>query len=138
MAALSVLRDVGITVGQFDATEWNPAEKDQTPGNRGRSEAMRMAHQAAAYNAWLASEVQDAIDDSRANLSFARERDDRDGCRFRARFLYLAHLRGRQQPCVGLSVSGQSFHETRCTAPPVEAWLSVTTEWPIHSADRSG
>lgn len=69
LAALNVLRDVGITVGQFDATEWNPAEKDQTPGNRGRSEAMRVAHQAAAYNAWLAAEVQDAIDDPRANLS---------------------------------------------------------------------
>ena len=69
LAALNVLRDIGITVGQFDASAWNPDEKDETPGNRGRAEALRNAHQAAAYNQWLAAEVQDAIDDPRPNLS---------------------------------------------------------------------
>ena len=69
LAALNVLRDIGITVGQFDASAWNPDEKDETPGNRGRAEALRKAHQAAAYNQWLAAEVQDAIDDPRPNLS---------------------------------------------------------------------
>ena len=38
LAALNVLRDIGITVGQFDASAWNPDEKDETPGNRGRAE----------------------------------------------------------------------------------------------------
>ena len=38
-------------------------------GNRGRAEALRKAHQAAAYNQWLAAEVQDAIDDPRPNIS---------------------------------------------------------------------
>ena len=66
---MNVLRDIGITVGQFDASAWNPDEKDETPGNRGRAEALRNAHQAAAYNQWLAAEVQDAIDDPRPNLS---------------------------------------------------------------------
>jgi hypothetical protein len=69
IAALNVLRDVGITIGQFDASEWNPDEKEETPGNRGRAEAMRKAHQAAAYSEWLAAEIQDAIDDPRPNLS---------------------------------------------------------------------
>ena len=32
-------------------------------------EARRKAHQAAAYNQWLAAEVQDAIDDPRPNIS---------------------------------------------------------------------
>ncbi|MDN5870320.1 MAG: hypothetical protein L0H73_06320 [Nitrococcus sp.] len=69
VAALNVLRAIGITVGQFDASEWNPAAKEQTAGNRGRAEAMRKAHQAAAYSEWLADEIQDAMDDSRPNLS---------------------------------------------------------------------
>jgi hypothetical protein len=64
-AALNVLREVGITVGRFDASEWNPADKDESPGNRGRAEAMRKAHQAAAYNAWLTNEIQASLDDPR-------------------------------------------------------------------------
>ncbi|MBI5780521.1 MAG: hypothetical protein HZA65_02475 [Rhodocyclales bacterium] len=69
LAALNVLRNVGITIGQFDASEWNPAEKEETAGNRGRAEAMRKAHQAAAYAEWLASEIQEAIDDPQPNIS---------------------------------------------------------------------
>ena len=68
IAALRVLRNVGITVGQFDSREWNPAEKEETVGNRGRAEAMRKAHQAAAYSAWLAGEIQEAIDDPRPSI----------------------------------------------------------------------
>ncbi|MXS77959.1 hypothetical protein ABF87_08285 [Nitrosomonas sp. JL21] len=69
VAALNVLRDVGITIGQFDASEWNPAEKEETAGNRGRADAMRKAHQAAAYTEWLAAEIQESIDDPRPNIS---------------------------------------------------------------------
>lgn len=68
IAALNVLRDVGITIGQFDASEWNPDEKEETAGNRGRAEAMRKAHQAAAYSEWLAAEIQAAIDDPRPSI----------------------------------------------------------------------
>ena len=68
LAALNLLRDIGITVGQFDATDWNPAEKEQDPGNRGRAEAMREAHRAAAYNQWLATEIQASIDDPRPDI----------------------------------------------------------------------
>ena len=67
-AALNVLRDVGITIGQFDASEWNPAEKEPAPGTSGRAEALRKAHQAAAYSEGLATEIQEAVDDPRSNL----------------------------------------------------------------------
>lgn len=60
---------MGITVGEFDARDWNPNEKLVTAGNRGRAEAMRKAHQAAAYTDWLAGEIQVSIDDPRPNLS---------------------------------------------------------------------
>lgn len=68
LAALKVLRDIGITVGQFDASEYDPADKEQDAGNRGRAKAMRVAHEAAAYNQWLASEIQTSIDDPRPSV----------------------------------------------------------------------
>ena len=40
-----MLRDVGITIGQFDASEWNPAEKEPAPGTSGRAEALRKAQE---------------------------------------------------------------------------------------------
>lgn len=69
LAALNVLRGIGITVGQFDASEYDPADKGQDAGNRGRADAMRTAHEAAAYNQWLVDEIQSSIDDPRSNLS---------------------------------------------------------------------
>lgn len=68
LAALNVLRDIGITVGQFDASEYDPAAKEHDAGNRGRADAMRVAHEAAAYNQWLATEIQEAIDDPRPSI----------------------------------------------------------------------
>jgi hypothetical protein len=68
LVALNVLRDIGITVGQFDASEYDPAKKEQDAGNRGRADAMREAHEAAAYNHWLATEIQETIDDPRPSI----------------------------------------------------------------------
>ena len=70
-SAFSVLRGVGITHGEFDAAEWNPAEKEETTGTRGRADAMRKAHQAAAYTEWLAGQIQESVDDPRPNLPHA-------------------------------------------------------------------
>lgn len=67
-AALNVLRDIGITIGQFDASEWDPAEREPAPGTSGRAAALRKAHEAAAYNEWLAAEIQAAIDDPRPSI----------------------------------------------------------------------
>lgn len=63
MSALVVLRDVGIDVAQLDATHWNPDQKDMSRSRQSRSAALREAHEAAAYNQWLAAEIQEAIDD---------------------------------------------------------------------------
>lgn len=67
-SALIVLRDVGITIAQIDATHWNPDQKDMTRSRQTRSDAMREAHEAAAYSKWLAAEIQDAIDDPRPSI----------------------------------------------------------------------
>lgn len=67
-SALVVLRNVGIVVAQLDATHWNPDEKDMTRSRQSRAEAMRGAHEAAAYNQWLTDEIQASIDDPRSNI----------------------------------------------------------------------
>lgn len=67
-SALIVLRDLGICVAQIDVTHWNPGEKDMSRSRQGRADAMRAAHTAAAYNEWLAGEIQEAIDDPRPSI----------------------------------------------------------------------
>ncbi len=69
LAALNTLRDIGIVVGQFDASEYNPAERAQEPGNRGRADAMRQAHEAAAYTRQIEAGIRAAIDDPRPSVS---------------------------------------------------------------------
>ena len=68
LAALSLLRDLGITVGQFDASDWNPAEKVVNSRDDARAQVLRGAHEAAAYNQWLAGELQASIDDPRPSI----------------------------------------------------------------------
>lgn len=67
-SALIVLRSVGIAVAQLDATHWNPEEKDMSRSRLNRAQAMRGAHEAAAYNQWLAGEIQASIDDPRPSI----------------------------------------------------------------------
>ena len=67
-SALIVLRDLGIAVAQLDATNWNPDQKEVTQNRDSRAQAMRQAHEAAAYNSWLAGEIQASIDDPRPSI----------------------------------------------------------------------
>lgn len=69
LVALNVLRTIGITLGKFDASEYDPTDKEPSVGNRGRADAMRTAHNAAAYNQWLVDEIQLSIDDPRPSIS---------------------------------------------------------------------
>ena len=67
-SALVVLRDIGIAVAKLDATNWNPDQKEVTQNRDSRAQAMRQAHEAAAYNQWLAGEIQSSIDDPRPSI----------------------------------------------------------------------
>lgn len=64
-SALVVLRQIGIDIATLDATNWDPKQKDMTQSRAQRARAMRDAHKTAAYNEWLAAEIQAAIDDPR-------------------------------------------------------------------------
>lgn len=67
-SALVVLRDLGIAVVQLDATDWSPDQKDMSQSRQDRAQAMREAHEAAAYTRWLAGELQASIDDPRPSI----------------------------------------------------------------------
>lgn len=67
-SALVVLRDIGITVAQLDTTHWSPGQKDMSQSRQNRAQAMREAHEAAAYAKWLAAEIQESIDDPRPSI----------------------------------------------------------------------
>lgn len=68
-AALSLLRDLGITIGQFDASDWNPDETVVNSRDDARAQVLREAHEAGAYVKWLASEIQESIDDPRPSVT---------------------------------------------------------------------
>lgn len=68
-SALIVLREFGIAVAKLDATDWDPNQKGMNQSRTQRARAMREAHKAAAYNEWLAAEIQNASDDPRPSLS---------------------------------------------------------------------
>ncbi|MHB1665856.1 hypothetical protein [Thiomonas sp.] len=60
-SALILLRDMGIAVVQIDATNWNLDQQEITQSRENRAQAMRGAHEAAAYSRWLAREDLRAI-----------------------------------------------------------------------------
>ena len=67
-SALVVLRGIGIAVAQLDATHWNPNQKDMSQSRQNRAQAMREAHEAAAYTKWLAAGIQESIDDLQPSI----------------------------------------------------------------------
>jgi hypothetical protein len=71
-SAMIVLRELGIVVAQLDTTDWNPEQKNANQSRPSRARALRAAHQAAAYNKWLESELRTAVADPRPNLSHSK------------------------------------------------------------------
>lgn len=67
-SAMIVLRDLGIVLAQIDITNWDPDQKDMSRSRESRGQALRGAHEAAAYNQWLANEIQEALDDPRPSV----------------------------------------------------------------------
>ena len=68
-SALLVVRDIGLGTVSVDVTDWDPDQKDMSRSRENRSEAMREAHQAAAYTRQLASDIEASIADPRPSVS---------------------------------------------------------------------
>jgi hypothetical protein len=67
-SAVKVLRGAGLGRVELDSTGYDPVDfaASRRPD---RAVALRQAHAAAAYNNWLAGEIQAAIDDPRPDVS---------------------------------------------------------------------
>jgi hypothetical protein len=68
---VSYLKGVGIARFDVDAVNYD-SDTLTTRTRPDRSEAMKSAHEAAAYNKWLNAEVQDAIDDTSPTIPHAK------------------------------------------------------------------
>lgn len=55
--ALSLLRELGLTVGAFDVGHWNPEDRSTTRARPDRAQALRRTHQAAGYDQWFRVQV---------------------------------------------------------------------------------
>lgn len=64
----SYLKDVGLTQFDVDASNYDPTSS--TAAKRpDRAEALKKAHEAAAYDKWFREQVQASIDDPRQSVS---------------------------------------------------------------------
>ncbi len=66
--AIALLQQLGINIGQFDAKNWTP-EIQANKARPARAEAMRKAHEAAAYNEWIKKEIEESRNDPRPNFT---------------------------------------------------------------------
>ncbi|MFT4134833.1 hypothetical protein [Labrys sp. (in: a-proteobacteria)] len=60
---VSYLKDVGIAEFDVDAAAHEPGSA-KAPARPDRAEALRKAHEAAAYDAWFREEIQKALDEA--------------------------------------------------------------------------
>jgi hypothetical protein len=64
---VSYLKDVGIARFDVDAADFD-SQTLESARRPDRAEALRKAHEAAAYNEWLRKQVQESIDDPRPSI----------------------------------------------------------------------
>ncbi len=67
-SALLVLRDVGITIAQLDATQWRPNEKGMSRSRQRCTEALGGTCQAVADNRQLTRDIEASIADPRPSI----------------------------------------------------------------------
>lgn len=76
---VSYLKDIGIARFDVDAANYDP-DTLKTTRRPDRAEALKRAHEAAAYDVWFREQVQASIDDPRSSVS-----DDEARAQFAAR-----------------------------------------------------
>ncbi len=64
---VSYLKEIGIARFDVDAANYDP-DTATTPRRPDRAEALKRAHEAAAYDAWFREQVQASIDDPRPSV----------------------------------------------------------------------
>jgi len=57
LPAIALLRKLGIVIGTFDLSHWNPEQKPSVRKRPDRSKAMKQAHEAVEYDKWFRAQV---------------------------------------------------------------------------------
>jgi hypothetical protein len=68
---VAYLRDIGISQFDVDAADYDPSTTVRA-ARPDRAEALKDAHEAAAYNKWFRAQVQESLDDPRSNVTHAQ------------------------------------------------------------------
>ena len=61
LPASALLRKLGIVIGTFDLSHWNPEQKPIVRNRPDRSEAMKQAHEAVEHDKWFRAQVGQGI-----------------------------------------------------------------------------
>ena len=61
LPAIALLRKLGIVIGTFDLSHWNPEQKPIARNRPDRSEAMKQAHEAVEHDKWFRAQVGQGI-----------------------------------------------------------------------------
>ena len=59
--AMNLLREIGIVTGSYDMSQYSPEATEQTHTRPDRTEALKRVHQAAAYNQWFQTQIDNAL-----------------------------------------------------------------------------
>src|ERR1700692_4229942 len=68
---VAYLREIGISQFDVDAADYDPSVTVRA-ARPDRAEALKDAHQAAAYNKWFSAQIQESLDDPRPNVPHAQ------------------------------------------------------------------
>lgn len=61
LPAIALLHKLGIVIGAFDLSRWNPEQKPIVRRRPDRSKAMKQAHEAVEYDKWFRAQVAQGI-----------------------------------------------------------------------------
>ncbi len=65
---VAYLKGIGIARFDVDAVNYDPASLKETRSRPDRAEAMKNAHESAAYDKWFRAQVQASLDDPRPSI----------------------------------------------------------------------
>lgn len=67
--AFEIVRSLGLEGGRYSVVQWRPEERELDRAARpDKSAALKATHEAARYDRWFRSQVQDALDDPRPSI----------------------------------------------------------------------
>ncbi|PRC94609.1 hypothetical protein [Solimicrobium silvestre] len=64
LQAINLLKGVGIMIGTFDVSLWNPLQKNTSRVRPDRAVALKQVHEAADYDRWFRAQVEQGLQEA--------------------------------------------------------------------------